>query len=107
MWRRAVAALINIEVVLATADRQVLAAIEVGAGATVADVISESRLHLEFPELPIEDLEVGVWGKPVARDHVVNDGDRVEVYRPLRIDPREARRQLARIGRTMGKTADS
>lgn len=101
------AALINIEVVLAAADRQVLVAVEVGTGATVADVISESRMHLEFPELPIGDLEVGVWGKPVARDYVVNDGDRVEIYRPLRIDPREARRQLARAGRTMGKTAES
>jgi putative ubiquitin-RnfH superfamily antitoxin RatB of RatAB toxin-antitoxin module len=98
---------IDVELVLATAERQVLLAIRVASGTTVADVIADSSLDEEFPELRVGDLEVGVWGKPVARHHVVRDGDRIEIYRPLRIDPREARRQAALAGRTMGKAGDN
>jgi len=101
------ATLIEIELVFASAKRQVLLAFQVTEGATVADVISQSDIHLEFPEEQIHELEVGVWGKRVGRDCVVRDGDRVEIYRPLQIDPREARRQLARAGRTMGMPPDS
>lgn len=99
-------ALIDVEVVFTTSERQVLLAMQVAGGATVADVIGQSRIDLEFPGIPVEEFEVGVWGRVVATDHVVRDGDRIEIYRPLRIDPREARRQLANAGRTMGKTAE-
>lgn len=101
------ATLIEIELVFASAKRQVLLPIQVTEGATVADVISQSDIHLEFPEEQIHELEVGVWGRPVGRDSVVRDGDRVEIYRPLQIDPRDARRHLALAGRTMGMPPDS
>jgi len=101
------AKMIEVELVFAAADRQVLLAIQAGDGATVADVISQSGIHQEFPEERIHELEVGIWGKLVGRDHIVGDGDRIEIYRALRIDPREARRQLARAGRTMGMPEDS
>ncbi|MDH5239499.1 MAG: RnfH family protein [Gammaproteobacteria bacterium] len=45
-----------------------------------------------------------MWGKEVAGDTLVSAGDRVEIYRPLNLDPREARRQLALSGRTMGSS---
>jgi len=99
--------MIDVEVVLATAERQVLLPMQVAEGATVADVISESRMHVEFPEVTIDELDVGVWGRLVDRDHVIRDGDRIEIYRPLGIDPREARRRLASAGRTMGRPARS
>jgi putative ubiquitin-RnfH superfamily antitoxin RatB of RatAB toxin-antitoxin module len=50
-------------------------------------------------------MQAGIWGRPVERDQAVSDGDRVELYRPLNMDPREARRRLAAAGRTMGSTA--
>jgi len=99
--------LIDVELVFATADRQILLAMQVACGATVADVIAQSGIHQEFPDAQLGELELGIWGKLVAEDHVVRDGDRIEFYRQLRIDPREARRQLARAGRTMGEVKKS
>ncbi|MGI9222839.1 MAG: RnfH family protein [Woeseiaceae bacterium] len=99
--------LIDVELVFATPDRQVLLAMQVASGATVADVIAQSGVHQEFPDVQLGELEFGIWGKLVAQDHVVHDGDRIEFYRPLNIDPREARRQLARAGRTMGEVKEN
>jgi putative ubiquitin-RnfH superfamily antitoxin RatB of RatAB toxin-antitoxin module len=42
---------------------------------------------------------IGVWGRRVAMDHVLRDGDRVEIYRPLLADPKESRRHRAKAGR--------
>jgi putative ubiquitin-RnfH superfamily antitoxin RatB of RatAB toxin-antitoxin module len=97
---------IEIELVYASATRQRLLSIQADAGATVAAVLSQSDIDLDFPDENIDDLAVGIWGKLVDRDHIVRDGDRIELYRPLQIDPREARRQLALAGRTMGTGAD-
>ena len=80
---------------------------KVASGATVADVIAESGIQQEFPDVRLGQLELGIWGKLVTEDDVVHDGDRIEFYRQLRIDPREARRQLARAGRTMGKLTEN
>jgi putative ubiquitin-RnfH superfamily antitoxin RatB of RatAB toxin-antitoxin module len=98
-----VGGLIDVEVVLATPPRQVLIALRVPPGSTVADVITASRLDRQFPDVPVAELRTGVWGRVVEREHVIRDGDRVELYRPLLIEPREARRQLARAGKTMGQ----
>jgi len=87
---------LSIEVVLATPERQVLLTVNVEAGASVADVVVSSGIESHFPGLAVADMTVGIWGKPVSRDSAVNAGDRVELYRPLEIDPREARRQRAR-----------
>ena len=104
---RAVAERIAVEIVLATQERQVLLELEVQAGATVADVIARSRIAEAFPGFDIDALETGVWGRIVSRDHQVVDGDRVELYRPLQMDPREARRKQALAGRTMGQAPES
>ena len=93
---------IHVELALALPAKQVLIALTVPSGSTVSDVISASPLARRFPDIPVADLAVGIWGRVVKRDHPVRDGDRIEIYRPLQIDPREARRQLAQAGRTMG-----
>lgn len=64
-------------------------------GATVGDAIDASAVADAFPEEDLENMAVGVWGRVVRRDHTLADGDRVEIYRPLSIDPREARRRRA------------
>ena len=87
----------QVEVVFASPGRQVLLTIEVGEGATVADVIDRSSIARQFPELVLDGLQAGIWGKPVGREHMVREGDRVELYRPLEIDPKEARRLKAGI----------
>lgn len=92
---------IKIEVVFALPDDQALVSVDVDAGATVADVITRSGIREDFPEENIDALQVGLWGRVVDRDCRVKDGDRVEIYRPLLRDPRDARRELAQSGLTM------
>lgn len=90
-------ATISVELVYALPEKQVLRSIEVTEGATVADVILKGNLVKDFPGLDLDDTQAGIWGHPVGREHVVKDGDRVELYRPLEMDPREARRLKAGI----------
>lgn len=93
---------INVEIVFALPERQSLLSIAVEPGTTVADIVSSSELRQLFPDCGFDDLAVGIWGSEVGRDRVVRNGDRVEIYRPLALDPKDARRQLALAGRTMG-----
>ncbi len=86
---------ISVEVVLATPERQVLLALRVRKESSVAEVIAASGIASRFPDLPLDDMPTGIWGKAVSRDSKVREGDRVELYRPLLTDPREARRRRA------------
>jgi putative ubiquitin-RnfH superfamily antitoxin RatB of RatAB toxin-antitoxin module len=66
------------------------------AGATVADAVRASGLQARHPQAALETLPVGIWGAFCTRDAVLRDRDRVELYRPLRVDPKEARRRRQR-----------
>jgi putative ubiquitin-RnfH superfamily antitoxin RatB of RatAB toxin-antitoxin module len=90
---------IRVEVVFATAERQELVALELDEGATVADAIDESGLRALFSQVDFDTLEAGIWGRVVEPTTVLGEGDRVELYRPLARDPRDARRELARVQR--------
>ena len=83
------------EVVFALPREQALVTVTLAVGATVGDAIRESGLEQRFPGEHLDTLPTGIWGRPVDRDQVVSDGDRVEIYRPLEMDPREARRLRA------------
>lgn len=87
----------QVEVVFALPERQFLEAITVPDDAVVADAIRLSGVEKRFPEVRFDDLQAGIWGNPVARTHALREGDRVEIYRPLELDPREARRLKAGI----------
>ncbi len=92
----------EVEIVFALPDRQLLKSVLVTPGETVADVVAKSGLCEAFAAHEIDGLAVGIWGHEVERNQAVQEGDRIEIYRPLELDPREARRQLALSGRTMG-----
>ena len=94
---------LRIEVVFALPDRQELVKVTVEKGATVEDAIACSSLGASFPDWNLKTCAVGIWGRPVVREQALQEGDRVELYRPLKLDPREARRTLAAQGRSMGK----
>jgi uncharacterized protein len=64
--------------------------------ATALDAIRASGLAERFPDVDIGTATIGVWGRPCAPDTLLHEGDRVEVYRPLTMDPNEARRLRAR-----------
>jgi len=97
---------LQVEIVFALRGQQELLALAVEDGATIADVIVASGLVEKFPDESLQNLETGIWGHPAARDRCVQDGDRVELYRPLQRDPRDARRELAQSGLTMREPND-
>ncbi len=94
---------IEVEVVFALAERQELVALAIASGATVGEAIDQSGIAKRFPEQDLSACALGIWGRLADSDHVLQDGDRIEIYRPLLIDPREARRQLAAEGKSMGQ----
>jgi uncharacterized protein len=76
-----------------------LTSVVVPDGATVGDALEASRLRERHPGLDVAALAVGVWGQTRALDTPLREGDRVEVYRPLLVDPKEARRARYRSHR--------
>lgn len=72
-----------------------LVAVRLPAGATVADALRASGIARRHA-LRTEDLRVGVWSRVVEPQSLLRDRDRVEIYRPLKVDPKEARRQRYR-----------
>ena len=90
-------ATITVEVVFAREDRQTLLEVEVEAGASIETALEASGIYQQFPRDGLEQLETGIWGKLAGRDTGLRDGDRVELYRPLERDPREARRARAEL----------
>ena len=89
--------LIHVEVVYATPERQELVSLELETGVTVADAIEHSGLAGRFDGFEVDPSAVGIFSRKVALDQVLRDGDRVEIYRPLLTDPKEARRQRAML----------
>jgi putative ubiquitin-RnfH superfamily antitoxin RatB of RatAB toxin-antitoxin module len=70
--------------------------IEVAEEATVAEVLAAARRQSQDESIPWDSAPVGIFGEPCDRDTRPRDGDRIELYRPLRIDPKAARRSRAR-----------
>jgi putative ubiquitin-RnfH superfamily antitoxin RatB of RatAB toxin-antitoxin module len=96
--------LLNVEVVYALPEQQVLVRLEVEEGTTVREAIVRSGIPARFPEARVAGGNVGIFGRPVALDAAVREGDRVEIYRPLIADPKQARRERAK---KPGKAAGS
>jgi hypothetical protein len=91
--------MIRVEVVFATPERQILKTLELPQGATVAEAVARSGLQALFGDVDLDQLDVGIWGRVTERSRVLQADDRVELYRPLARDPRDARRELARVQR--------
>lgn len=94
---------IRVEVAYALPDRQRLVALDVPRGCTAAEAVKRSGLMAEFPEIAPEQSALGIFSRRCAADRELREGDRVEIYRPLKADPKEVRRELAARGRTMGR----
>ncbi|WP_445179821.1 RnfH family protein [Pseudomonas sp. McL0111] len=88
---------IEIEVVYAAVDRQVLRTASVAEGLSVRAALLESGIEAEFPELDLASCPLGIFGKVVADPEVrvIQAGERIEIYRPLLADPKEVRRLRA------------
>jgi putative ubiquitin-RnfH superfamily antitoxin RatB of RatAB toxin-antitoxin module len=84
-----------IEVVYALSERQIVVSVSVPRGTTVGEAIELARVQVNFGEAG--DSPVGIYGRLVSRDTLLSEGDRVEIYRPLVADAKQARRR--RVGR--------
>ena len=91
--------LIQVEVCYARPSEQVILKLDVGAGATLRQVIEKSGILQRFPEIDLGVNRVGRWSHVAALDDRVEAGDRIEIYRPLIADPKETRRQRAAAAR--------
>jgi uncharacterized protein len=86
---------ITVEVVCATPERQLLRRVTLPAGSRVDEAVEQSGILKEMPEVAYDPSRLGIFSKRVAPDEVLHDGDRVEIYRPLILDPKDARRRRA------------
>jgi putative ubiquitin-RnfH superfamily antitoxin RatB of RatAB toxin-antitoxin module len=84
----------NIVLVYSPAPRQVREwTLELPAGSTAAQALESSGIFAEFPELASGRLMAGIWGRKTSLKQVLQDRDRLEIYRALRVDPKVARRE--------------
>jgi hypothetical protein len=84
-----------VEVVYALPGREDAVSLKVPAGATALDALRASGLLERHPEIDLARQTIGIYGKLVSAQSPLRDGDRVEVYRPLVVEPKEARRRRA------------
>ena len=90
--------LINVEVAYAEPTHQHIVKLQVQNGSTIQEVIQRSNILILFPQIKLASQAVGVFGKLRELTDAVYEGDRVEIYRPLLLDPKEARKLKAGKG---------
>ena len=94
---------IIVEVAYATPERQRILSLSVPEGTTALAAVQQSTITDEFPGLDISDSAMGIFSQPLdgrtlplPQDYVLQARDRVEIYRPLLIDPKQARLERAK-----------
>ena len=90
-------------VVYALPDRQALRELDLPESSTVAQAVARSGLVELFPEIGSRPLACAIFGRPVVDSQVLRADDRVEILRPLQVDPKESRRRAAARGRVPRK----
>lgn len=95
--------LIQVEVVYALPYKQVVLSLQVAADCDVQQVIDQSGILQQFPEIDLDTNMVGVFGRQVKLDSQLRAGDRVEIYRPLLADPKDIRRRRAEQAKEEGR----
>jgi putative ubiquitin-RnfH superfamily antitoxin RatB of RatAB toxin-antitoxin module len=93
----------QVEVVFALPEKQTLLALQVPVNTTVIEAVELSGILALHPEIDLSRQKLGIFGRLAKPGEVLQPGDRVEILRPLKADPKEVRRRLAAEGKTMGK----
>jgi len=96
---------IRIRVVCAEAGRQTVLDLEVEAGCTAGEALRRTGILAIHTDVDAGACGIGIFGREVPRDYRLQDGDRLEVLRPLQEDPRERRRRLAKQAAAGRKSA--
>ena len=89
----------RVSVVYCTRDTAWTREVEIADGSTLGDAIDRSGVLADHPALTRATLVVGVFSRPRPLDAPAHEGDRIEIYRPLLVDPKEARRHRAELRR--------
>ena len=95
--------LINVEVAYALPTKQTLLALQVAQGSTIEQAIKQSSILSEYEEIDLTQNKVGVWFRTAKLTDVLNEGDRIEIYRPLIADPKEVRKRRAEKAKQEGR----
>lgn len=85
----------KIQVVYLDEHQQSVFTLDVNAPCSVRQAIEQSGILRQCPEINLSSNKVGIWGQLVKAETLLQAGDRVEIYRPLKVDPKEARRLRA------------
>jgi uncharacterized protein len=93
---------LSVEVCYALPDEQALIPVELPEGATVQQALDASGVLQRYPQIDLGKQKVGVFGKVKPLDAVLADHDRVEIYRPLIVDPKTARQRRVEKTRKAG-----
>jgi putative ubiquitin-RnfH superfamily antitoxin RatB of RatAB toxin-antitoxin module len=91
------------EVAYGKLNEQVLLVVESSEPITAHQAIDQSAILERFPEIDLKVNKIGIFGKVAKLDATLTEGDRVEIYRPLIADPKEARKKRAAEGKMMRK----
>jgi hypothetical protein len=98
---------IDVEVAYALPDKQMIIPLKVAPGTTALEAARQSGIAERFGGLDLENARLGVFSKVVAPEQVLQPGDRVEIYRPLKVDPKEVRKaRAARVKERKAKAGD-
>lgn len=89
----------RVSVAVALPGRQEVIDLELPPGATVADAIAAARIAERFPGLDLSAMRLGIWSREAEARTRLRDADRVELYRALKADPKQQRRNRARARR--------
>ncbi|MCJ7556536.1 MAG: RnfH family protein [Gammaproteobacteria bacterium] len=94
----------TVEVAYALPEKQTLLALQVPVNTTVMQAVERSGILAIHPEIDLARQKLGIFGRLAKPSEALLPGDRVEIYRPLKADPKEVRRRLAAEGKTMGRS---
>ncbi|MFT4630713.1 MAG: putative ubiquitin-RnfH superfamily antitoxin RatB of RatAB toxin-antitoxin module [Dinoroseobacter sp.] len=97
---------ITVSIVYASTEKQWLKELRVMRGTSAKELIDQSGFLTQITDLHdcvVDELNIGIYAQKVDIEHLMEEGDRLEIYRDLTADPKEVRRKLALMGKSMGK----
>lgn len=94
---------LHVEVAYANPEQQMILELTVDAETSPRDVVLQSNIDDYFPEIDKQNCDIGIFGKAVRGVYKLENGDRIEIYRPLLADPKEVRKRRAAEGMRMKK----
>ncbi|SFB90915.1 RnfH family protein [Pseudoalteromonas denitrificans] len=93
----------QVEVVFALPDKATCLMIEIDDDMSVEQAIIKSGIYEKCPEIEVDKLKVGIWNRTCKLNAKLKHGDRIEIYRPLIADPKDARRRRAEKAKDEGR----